>query len=1055
MEDLATDSSYYLPASSANLLSSMIIGDSIDIPLANSEEVVTIDFSESIPEAVDLVGFLQNETPGIKFWVAISAMFFERNLIDAAIEVANGALEQFTDSNPYIVLYLSWLYIRIARCSKTKQQQDSNLKLANDYIKKSFELNNDNASSRLAQAEINYIRRDYDQAFDIYERLIRRESDKTISLYASIGKAKILFQRKNFNQSLKQFQAVLIENPIIKPDPRLGIGLNFWKLKDKKLAIQSWNRVLELDPKNESAKLLLLLSKFDSSFNSSSDDEFVRNYSVALEDVNQLFLTKNENPVLLLLITSYYYSKGEYDLVLKLSEKVLSLASSSQNLISDAQFWIARVHYLKNDYINAQKFFTESLKSNEDNLLSKLGVGQSQIKRESIEESIITFENIYSKTNKILEVDYILGILYSFNTKTYSKAIELLEKYIRISNDLNEQIYLNSYLTLSKLYENKDNTKSLDYLSKSIELIKSTNSEVPLEILNNLGVFHFIKGNPESAQTFFQSALDLNKRDDYEITLLYNNARAKENTDLDYSKSNYKEILNKVPNYINAKLRLLFLEIIESSSFDEITKEIENLLTKSPSNLEIRSFYSWFLKKTGKSTSNQNVESTHNKETLVNYDSHDTYALISLGNLYCSIAREIKGSKPQDVEKRNQSYIRGAQLFQKVLSIDPNNIFAAQGIAIIFVENHQNSSALETFRKIRDSIDDISVYINLGNCLIEVGQYSKAIESYEIALRRYGDETKDSNILTLVGRSWFLRGVFEKSIESFIKSLEYSKKSLKVAKEHNYSKLIPSLKYNVAFVQFNIAQFILKQKFEQRTVKDLEDSVIGLNEAIKTFEELSESNNSPIHVNILKQRASMGSNTLIKQLERSINEQKEYEVNYQSKIEEAQRHRELEIQKAAEEEERKRKEDEEIERAKKEEYLKLQEQAKEWEKERESYAVFEEDDKKKKRGKKNAILTEDELSEDEVKTNNKSGKRKKKVVDEKSKKRKVDQSKFKSTEFVGDSDDDSSDEEMLDENEVDDLEAAEAKIAEAEKKSKVEEKEEKEEDNEEEDDGLF
>jgi RNA polymerase-associated protein CTR9 len=647
-----------------------------------------------------------------------------------------------------------------------------------------------------------------------------------------------------------------------------------------------------------------------------------------------------------------------------------------------------------------------------------------------------------------LEVNYILGVLYSYDEKTYPKAIELLEKYVRASNDLHEQVYLNALLTLSKLYENKDNNKALDYLSKSMELLKNQGGEIPIAILNNLGVYHFIKGNPESAQTFFQSALDSNTKEDLEISLLYNNARSKESSDLEYSRSKYEEILSKVPNYISARLRLLFLDIINSS--DDVNSQIEELLSQHPSNLSIRSFYAWFLRKTGKSANtNQNLESSHNKETLVKYDSHDTYALISLGNLYCSIAREIKGTKPQDVEKRNQSYIRGAQLFQKVLSIDSNNIFAAQGIAIIFVENGHNSVALETFRKIRDAIDDVSVYINLGHCLIEVGQYSKAIESYEIALRRYGDDTRDSKILTLVGRSWFLRAISEKSIESFFKSLEYSKKSLGVAQANHYEKLIPSLRYNVAFVQFNIAQFILRQKVEQRTLQDLETSLTGLQEAIITFEELSELKNSPIQANILKQRASMGSNTLIKQLERSINEQKEYETQYQSKIEEAQRQRELERQRAIEEEVKRKEEEEKIQNEKREEYLKLQEQAKEWEKERESYEVVDDaagdGEKKKRRGKKNAISTEDELSDDEVKVNKKGGKRKKKATiseeDKAAKKRKTDNAKYKSSEFIGDSDDDS-DEEM------DDLDAAEAKIDEQKEEEVVQ-------DDEDDEDGLF
>ncbi|CCH43266.1 RNA polymerase-associated protein CTR9 [Wickerhamomyces ciferrii] len=1079
--------SFYLKGEQAN--------STVEVPMNDSNEVVTIDLEEELPEdPTDLCTLLENEHAAPHYWLLIAAVYANKSLVNEAMEVITTGLNlyQNSESAPFHT-FLSWLNLRQSKSSIESSEDNQFLKKAADSLKIALQYQPHYILNRLARAEITYQQGQYDQALDYFERILKLDVKSDSNVYALLGKAKTLYNKKNYQTSLKTFQQILILNPLLKPDPRIGIGLNFWNLKDKKMATKAWERSLEIDPENEVAKLLIVLSKFDSSFDSLTDDDFISTYTKALESLQTLIKTTPENPVLLLLLASYYYSKNDLDSVLKICEKVLQKGNLSSNLSSDANFWIARVHFEREDFSNSTKFFAESLKLNSDNLLAKLGVGQSQIQRGSIEDSIITFESIYNNNQKILEIDYILGILYAQDEKNHQKAIAALEKYIRLSKDKNEPIALNTYLTLSKLFENKDNSLALSHLSKALDVLKKRGETIPIEVLNNLGVFHFIKGNPESANTFFESAHQANTDEDLNISLTYNLARTQENSDIQSSIDKYNEISEKSPSYIYSKIRLLFLEILQADvKNDQVLEEkLNQLLESHVSNLEVRAFYSWYLKRSNKANTGkgENLESKHNKETLVKYDSHDTYALISLGNLYCSIAREVKGKTPQDLEKKNQSYVRGAQLFQKVLTIDPNNVFAAQGIAIIFVENKHSTVALETFRKIRDAIDDVSVYINLGHCLIEVGQFSKAIESYEIALRRYGDETKDSRYLTLVGRAWFARASAEKSLESYLKSLEYSEKAFEVAENTKLKKILPSLKYNIAFVQFNIAQFIQRQDISKRTVEDISKALDGLKIAIDTLNELANEKYPPYPADILKQRASMGSNTLINQLERAIKEQKDYETKFEDKLKAAQEAREKERLKAELEEEKRKEEEAAKQELLKAEYLKLQEQAKEWEREREAFIEPEDDEdtgKKSKKGKKskNAINTDDELSDEDKpvkKSRKSSGKKSKRKKDEnaingddeeespEAKKRKLSSKKYKSADIIEDSDEDLEDfdeSKLGDDNEDDDaLEKAEAKIdaqgdekegddQEEQEDKKVENGEEKQDDDDDED-GLF
>ena len=103
--------------------------------------------------------------------------------------------------------------------------------------------------------------------------------------------------------SLKIFQELLVINPVLKPDPRIGIGLCFWQLKDPKMAIKSWQRALQLNPKNTSASILVLLGEFhDSLTNSTNDKTFKEAFAKALTDLNNIFSENQHNPVLLTLL---------------------------------------------------------------------------------------------------------------------------------------------------------------------------------------------------------------------------------------------------------------------------------------------------------------------------------------------------------------------------------------------------------------------------------------------------------------------------------------------------------------------------------------------------------------------------------------------------------------------------------------------------------------------------------------------------------------------------------------------------------------------------------
>lgn len=992
MDDIL-DASYYLGGKAAEA------SKTLDIVIG-SGDIVTIDELPEDPQ--ELITFLEAESCGVKYWVLVAQAYALDGKLQEAVTIAEkGASRDFKGSErDQLLVLLASAHFEFVTRSVDRAQH---LQKAEESLAKVDDTHS--VPVLVSQAILHMHKDEVESALQIFDRLLKLDSTNCVAL---LGKAHItLSKTQSYTNALKIYQQVLVLNPLMKPDPRIGIGLCFWFLKDRSMAINSWTRALEMDQNNFKAKLLLTLAKFDNVFtNSLSDEQFIESYKEILQETYKLHQIAPNDKVILMVLASYFYSKGDYDTVERIVNRVITSCSDemaaaksskltpfTSKILSQGSFWLGRVAYARNDFTQAQKYYHEAIRLDDKNLVAKLGLGQAQLSRGSSEEAIITYESIVRTNAKSLEFHYALGLLYA-QLKSRSKheqAIQMLERYIRLSSNrglavanmkqdeayLNkEPVVLNAYLQLSQLYLSKDISQSLSYLNKAIESRKQIGLDAPLEVYNNIGVFNFIKNNEAAAMENFNIAL--NMVHDYKIPedtmdekavslpldlkapITYNLARSKELLNEAEAIDIYNKLLEECPNYFSAKLRLLFLDAVSTNktSKKELEEEIKELLHSHASNLEVRSFYGWFIKTFGKKIGlKPDADTQHQKETLVDYDSHDCYALISLANIYCVMAREVKSSKEED--KRKKYFLRAIDLFTKVLSIDAKNAFAAQGLAIIYIENKEQTKGLDILRKIRDSLNDISVYLNLGHVLVELKQYSKAIESFEIAFVRFTNSS-DPKILSFLGRAWYLRGLAEKNLSYLKKGLEYSEEAL-AKSSTNKSALL----FNVAFVKFQIADFLSKLPAEQRTVEDINEAIGNLNDAIADLNHLAseDEKHPPFPKSELKARANMGTNTLLNRLNVCLEETKENVSQLNSKLEEAKRLRQKEELKRAQEEEERLA----ALKAKEEELAKeraiLQEQAQQWAEEARQNLVAEseDDDKfleeektegKKKKGKK-------------------------------------------------------------------------------------------------------
>lgn len=146
--------------------------------------------------------------------------------------------------------------------------------------------------------------------------------------------------------------------------------------------------------------------------------------------------------------------------------------------------------------------------------------------------------------------------------------------------------------------------------------------------------------------------------------------------------------------------------------------------------------------------------------TLKDYSKVDTYAMNAMAHLLYNQARENRDTKPEAVKDRISRYFRACEAFDRVLQLDPNNAYAAQGLAIALAEGNLGGKGLngaaatpgnEVAQRSRNLRDALSILTKIRETLATGAAESK---------------TSGGNVYINIGLCHFLRDEYERAIEA-------------------------------------------------------------------------------------------------------------------------------------------------------------------------------------------------------------------------------------------------------------------------------------------------
>jgi len=621
------------------------------------------------------------------------------------------------------------------------------------------------------------------QAAKCFEDALRASGGK--NLMAKMGKARVSYSMGRYQEASKAYQNILESSPgLTDPDPRIGIGCCFWQLGFKDDAAGAWQRSLDLNPKSKIALTLLGLHTLHrTSQLPATDPAFASLTKKAITDyLAPSMKLDNGFPLTCATLSRWYNITKDMNRVETLSRRAIEMTDVNA-IASDGWYQLARKEHQLEDLNKAADFYgrSDQARGGDDRgyVPAKFGSAQMRVLKHDYDGAKFRLEKILQQQPAV-EAQTLLGTLYAedvFAAKPtddksaeLKKALKYFEDVQKAWKDPKRKLTPDPavLLNLARLYETDHPEKSLkcleeveqieldgipedDYpegIEDEAELKTALRELLPPQLLNNMGCFHYQAERYAQARELFQTALngcvkaafrDESIDTDALVTSIsYNLGRTYEEEGmLDDARGVFESLQKRHPAYIDARIRLAFIDLKQDPD-DEGPQAIRELQEENSDNLEVRALNGWYLNKAKNKRVlqlNQDREQLYYKGTLTKLDKHDAYSLIGMGNILLGIAREMRRDTEQEKAGRRKQYEKAVEFFDKVLDLDSKNAYAAQGIAIALAEDKKDySTSLQIFTKVKETVKDFNVYMNLGHAHAELKQWTRAIENVSAQL---------------------------------------------------------------------------------------------------------------------------------------------------------------------------------------------------------------------------------------------------------------------------------------------------------------------------------
>ncbi|EKD03885.1 Pol II transcription elongation factor [Trichosporon asahii var. asahii CBS 8904] len=771
-------------------------------------------------------------------------------------------------------------------------------------------------------------------AAPLVERLLQRQPD---NLPALAAQARLQFARRETGAALVTYQKILALNPNAQPDPRIGIGLCAWTLGDRVRATMAWDRALELDPSSWAARLMLALANLNMAREPNHPmDKRLTYESEGVSHAQNAFKLNNKSTAASLVLSGVAALGGHIELASKLAERAIQYADNKRHVVmSNSER--GRLGFVAGDVADAGVYIAAAKGADQQNvnMMAELTLAQIAIKNGNLREALNFVEQTAKRLNgkPPLEFTVLHASLLAYphlgmpadelarNRVTARDMLSGIQDLVSNADSDEDWAKLrgiaadsDTFVELAKLWQEESVDKAINSYQTAISIKADLEEEdtatqetkpvdySEIKLKANLAALYALQGHTENAEAMFQDALSkLTKEsgpeaDAMKTVLAYDLGRAfEQGGDIVNAQKWYRDVLHQHPEHMESKVRLAHLATIAGRNV-EAHNYLKECLRADDSNLTLRSVYTNFLIGIGSFKEALNFTS----HTL-RLDKTDPYTFTALGWLHYTLGREAKSQ--QDVAERPKQYLRSAEAYERALSLDPTNAVAAQGLAIALAENtlvpknlqpapgsaedvktrtRLAGNALSVLGRIKDSLPEGPVSVNIGHCYFLRGEEQRAIEAYGSALNSYGGH--NVSVLLYLCRAWFTYATKESNVSAMSQALSYATQALHIQPSDR------AILYNIGLILQNAATIMLDLEPSKRTLEELTHTLKRAEEAASIFRSLADDKAGPLAYdrNMADQRAKF-LDSIVSRGQAEVKKQEAYEAEFAARVEEARR----------------------------------------------------------------------------------------------------------------------------------------------------------------------
>ncbi|TRY67808.1 hypothetical protein TCAL_07229 [Tigriopus californicus] len=798
---------------------------SVEIPLLGSDaEVIEISFDD-LPQADEVVNILSAEKAPLHTWVKLAVEYYRQRREDEFVQILETShrdanLDYKSEEDQMWQLdTLAAYYVQKANAEKKQEKKRELFTKATLLYTTADKIIMYNTKHLLGRAFFCLYEGDkMEQANAQFDFVLNQENQSNIP--SLLGKACIHFNKKEFKTALAFYKKALRTNPQCPANVRLGMGHCYWKLGNEKKARAAFGRALELDASCVGA--LVGLAILD--LNTQKKDAIQE----GVKKLSKAYTIDATNPMVLNHLANHFFFKKDYS---KVQHLALHAFHNTENeaMRAESCYQLARAFHVQNDYGQAFQYYYQATQFASSNfVLPHYGLGQMYIYRGDNENAAQCFEKVLKAQPNNYETMKILGSLYA-NSDNEEKRQIARNHLKKVTDQFPDDV--EAWIELAQIFEQSDQHASLAAYKTATKILRdNVKTDIPPEILNNVGSLQFRLGNMKEACTCFETALEHCQKEQQDdeggedtyykqitISIRYNLGRVYEALcQHDKAERLYKDILMECPNYIDCYLRLGCM-LRDRGQIYEASDKFKDALQISNEHPD-----AWSLIGNLHLTKMEWGPGQKKFERILNQPStnNDAYSHIALGNIWLQTLHQ--PTKDKEKEKKYQE--RALAMYKQVLRNDPKNIWAANGIGAVLAHKGYVNEARVIFAEVREATADFcDVWLNIAHIYVEQHQYVAAIQMYENALKKFF-KYHSVDVLLYLARAYARNGQLKEAKMTLLKARRIAPHDTVIL-------------YNIALILQKLANQLLRD--EKSTLEEVLQAVHELGLSHKYFQYLA------------------------------------------------------------------------------------------------------------------------------------------------------------------------------------------------------------------------